>query len=133
MVGNANRKCMEKADIQDYSICFTIQFEVFSMDVIECMYIHVCLLYWIFICYHFLILFACKNIRAVKIIQNEISTCSLCGPLEQPDNYDFYFFLFQEDIFFFKWKPTNCLWQNCRVFQMLNPVIPVVENAKCSL
>lgn len=29
-------------------ICCTIYFKVFSMHVIVCMYIHVCLLYWIF-------------------------------------------------------------------------------------
>jgi len=40
-----------------------------------------------------------KKIRAVKIIQNEISTYSLCGPLDQADNCDF--FLFQEDMAFF--------------------------------
>lgn len=75
------------------------------MQVIVCMYIRICLLYWIFRIKSQLFkpvtIFACKNIRAVKIIQNEISTCSLCGPLEQPDNCDFLFFYFKRIWLFF--------------------------------
>jgi len=49
-----------------------------------------------------------KKIRAVKIIQNEISTYSLCGPLDQADNCDF--FLFQEDMAFFFVAATHKLF-----------------------